>query len=343
MIKQKIKVMKYIFTILLMASLSVQGQEQTSALLQETARTLLQKGDFDNAVIMLDRAKQQDPNNVEIMRDLSYVNYLKRDFAKAIEAGKELVENPKADAQAFQLLGLSYKAIASYKECGKLYRTGLRKFPNSGVLYNEYGELFALENELDESIGQWEKGIEVDPVYSGNYYNASLFHARKNNWIRAALYGEMFLNLESYTKRTQDVKNQLLAAWRNMLVPTNMQQLKDARSTSAFERSVLDVLAKSLSGTKGTGSIDDLIAVRAKFIEEWMKENGKAHPFQLFSHQQYLLKQNIFSAYNNWLFSASADSYEAWTKEHTKEAADFTAFQQSRVFKLPAGEYYFGK
>jgi tetratricopeptide (TPR) repeat protein len=335
--------MKYIFTILFMAALSAGAQEQTSALLQETARTLLQKGDFDNAVIMLDRAKKQDPDNVEIMRDLSYVNYLKRDFAKAIEAGKELVENPKADAQAFQLLGLSYKAIASYKECGKLYRTGLRKFPNSGVLYNEYGELFALEKELDESIAQWEKGIEVDPVYSSNYFNATMYYARQNNWIRAALYGEIFLNLESYTARTQDIKNQVLTAWRSMLTQANMQQLRAAKSTSAFEKAVLDALARVMPGIKGTGSIDDLIAVRTKFNEEWMKENAKTYAFQLFNHEQYLIKQNIFGAYNYWLFSSGADAYQAWQKEHAKEAGDFTAFQQSRVFKLPEGQYYFSK
>lgn len=335
--------MKYMFTILLMAALSASAQEQTSGLLQQTGRTLLQKGDFDNAVITLDRARQQDPTNVEILRDLCYANFLKRDFAKAIETGKELVENPKVDAQGFQLLGLSYKAIASYKECGKLYRTGLRKFPASGVLYNEYGELFAMENELDEAITQWEKGIESDASYSGNYYNAALYHAKNSNWIRAAIYGEIFLNLESYTKRTQDVKNQLLTAWRNMLTQSTMQQLRSAKTTSAFERSVLDVLAKVAATTKGSGSIDDLTNIRTKFIEEWMVANAKNYPYQLFNHEQYLIKHNTFAAYNNWLFSANAEAYQAWQKDHAKEAEEYTAFQQSRVFKLPAGEYYFSK
>lgn len=333
--------MKSILPFLLLLSISVNAQ--TTSELQGNARALLQKGDFDNAIVTLERARKQEPNNIELMRDLSYVSYLKRDFGKAIETGKELTDHPNADAQAFQLLGLSYKATANYKECGKLYRTGLRKFPTSGVLYNEYGELFAMENELDEAITQWEKGIETDPLYSGNYYNASLFHAKNSNWIRAALYGEMFLNLESYTARTQDVKTQLFTAWRNLLTPSTMQQLKEKRSTSAFEKAVLDQLAKTIAGTKGSGSIDDLIALRTKFIEDWTKDNAKAYPFQLFNHHEYLIKQNIFGAYNYWLFSVSAEAYQSWQKQHEKEAADFTAFQQSRVFKLPGGQYYFGK
>lgn len=332
--------MKYILTLLLLATLGVNAQE-TAAILQQTGHSLMLKGDYDNAVLTLERAKQQDPANIDILRDLTYANYLKRDFAKSIDAGKELIENPKADDQCFQMLGMSYKAIAAYKDCAKMYRTGLRRFPGSGVLYNEYGELFAMDgNELDEAIKQWEKGIEVAPAYSSNYYNAAMYYRGRNNWIRAALYGEIFLNLESFTRRTQDVKNLLLTSWRNLLVPSTLQQVQDDKNTSRFEKAVTGVLAKV--NTRGSGSIDDLVKVRTLFNDEWMKANAKAYPFQLFNQQQYFIKQNMFNAYNNWLFSASNTAYETWQTQNAKEAADYAAFQQSRVFRVPEGEYYFG-
>lgn len=339
--------MKYLFTILVfVGSFSIiKAQEQTAKLLQETARTLVQKGDFDNAVVILERAKQQEPNNIEILKDLCFASYLKRDFGKSIEVGKELVEKPNADEQAFQMLGLSYKATANSKEAAKLYRTALRKFPNSGVIYNEYAELLASDNELEEAITQWEKGIEVDPVYSSNYYNATMYYARKNNWIRAALYGEIFLNLESYSKRTEEIKTQLLTVYNNLLAPATLQQLKDAKTTSVFEKNILEVLAKNAGGTKGNSNIDDLVSVRTKFIVEWVSSKQKTYPFQLFSHQQYLLSQGLFEAYNYWLFGteANADKYQVWQKAHVKETEGFKAFQQGRVFKLPLGEYYFAR
>lgn len=343
-----IKHMKYFFSFILLVTgiLSASAQEQqTAKLLMETARTLVQKGDFDNAVLILERARQQEPDNAELLRDLTYNYYLKRDFGKAIEVGKALVEKPTADQQSFQVLGLAYKAIASYKECGKLYRTALRQFPNSGVIYNEYAELFAMENELDEAIAQWEKGIEVDPSYSSNYYNAAIFYNKKNNWIRAALYSEIFLNLESYTARTTEIKTQLSTAWKNLLIQSNMQQLKEAKATSAFEKNVLDVLSKVLSNTKGNGTIDDLVSLRANFLTAWAESKQKNYPFQLFTQHQYLVKQGLFGAYNYWLFTPSADAeaYKTWQSTHAKEADGFTAFQQSRVFKLPQGEYYFSK
>lgn len=339
--------MKYFFTVLFLftAFLHVNAQEQTAKLLQETAKTLVQKGDFDNAITILERARLQEPNNIEILKDLSFACYLKRDFSKAIAVGKEMVEKPDADEQAFQMLGLSYKAIASYKECSKLYKTGLQKFPKSGVLHNEAAELLAIGNDLEGAIAFWEKGIEGDPLYSSNYYNASIYYARKNNWIRSVLYSEIFLNLESYTKRTEEIKSQLFTAYNNLLVPGTIQLLKDAKATSTFEKNILEVLAKVTGNTKINNSIDDLVSVRTKFIVEWMQAQQKTYPFQLFRHQQYLLSQGLFEAYNYWLLSTAttANAYDAWQKNHSKETEGFKTFQENRVFKLPVGEYYFSR
>lgn len=337
--------MKYLFICLLavISFCDIQAQEQTAKLLQETARTLVQKGDYENAVVILERAKQQEPDNIEILRDLCFAYFLKRDFAKAIEVGKELTGKPNADQQSFQMLGLAYKAIASYTDCGKLYRTALRKFPNSGVIYNEYGELFAMQNELEESITQWEKGIELDPGYSSNYYNATTYYAKKSNWIRAALYGELFLNLESYSARTEEIKGKLFDAYKNLIDDKTVQQQTEIKTNSVFERTVLEILVKLNAANKQPAGIDRLISIRTGLIVEWFQGKQKMYPFRLFDHQQYLLNQGLFAAYHYWLFSPAIgdEAVQVWQKSHVKETEGYKAFQQSRVFKIPVGEYYF--
>ncbi len=56
--------------------------------MHETAKTFMRSGDFDNAVIVLNRALQKDKKNLEMQKDLVMSYYLKRDYAKALEGSK---------------------------------------------------------------------------------------------------------------------------------------------------------------------------------------------------------------------------------------------------------------
>jgi hypothetical protein len=50
----------------------------------------------------------------------------------------------------------------------------------------------------------------------------------------------------------------------------------------------------------------------------------------------------MFEAYNQWLFGTveSLPVYDNWTKTHSETYNKFTAFQKSRIFKMPPGQYY---
>lgn len=319
------------------------GQQTTAQQLQETAMSMMRQGDFTNAVTVLEKAVAKDPQNLELLKNLSYANYLKRDFAKAIEVAKPLVQRPDADEQTFQILGMSYKSIAAYKDCGKLYKEAIKKFPNSGVIYNEYGELLEMDNSLGDAIVKWEKGIVSDPNYSSNYYNAARYYAKKAEWIRVILYGELFLNLESFTPRTEDVKKGLLFAYQNLFKGSTLQDAIAAKGASGFEKEVLGTYAKTMALAKDGINIDNLVTIRTRFILEWFQGNNKQqYPFRLFEQEQYLLREGIFEAYNQWLFGGviNADAYQIWQNNHPKEYNGFKSFQEGRVFKLPAGQYY---
>ena len=172
--------------------------------LHATAQNYLKDGDYNNAILVLNRALATDPNNKEMLKDLLFANYLKRDFAKAIEIGKPLVERTDADLRSFQLLGLVYKSIADYKECEKMYKRALKVFPKAGIMYSEYGEILA-EKDVDNAIKLWEQGIEADPNYSSNYYYVAKYYAQNEELLWSILFSEMFLNLESYSKRSNEI------------------------------------------------------------------------------------------------------------------------------------------
>ncbi len=343
----KMRTMKYCITLVFLSLFlgNAMAQQQTAAQLQATAKTLMQQGDLDNAIKTLERAREQSPTDIEVLKDLSYASFIKKDYSRAIEVGKEAVANPVADAQAYQVLGLSYKAIALYKEAAKLYKTALLKFPNDGMLFNENGELLALDNKSDEAIAEWEKGIRADPSYNVNYYNATMYYVHTKNWLRVVLYGELFVNLESYTERTENIKGQIFHAYQSLFAPGYIRFLLNAKTTTVFEKAILATLESSGDMAKDGISKENLTSIRTRFILEWLQDKDKTYPFRLFNHQQYLLNQGLFEAYDQWLFGdvVNADAYHIWQNTHPKEYTGFKTFQESRVFKIPTGQYYFSR
>jgi hypothetical protein len=53
----------------------------------------------------------------------------------------------------------------------------------------------------------------------------------------------------------------------------------------------------------------------------------------------------MFEAYNQWLFGTveNLTAYDSWTRAHADEYKGFVAFQKSRIFRIPVGQYYQAK
>jgi tetratricopeptide (TPR) repeat protein len=319
--------------------ISLKAQQTDTSSLRETARVFRQQGDFPNAILVLNRALQQQPTNLEILKDLSFTYYLQRDYSKALETIKPLLERKDADVTCFQITGLIYKAIEERKECEKMYKLGIKRFPESGVLYNEYGEMLWAKEDID-AIKQWEKGIEVDPTYSSNYYNACKYYYFTFDKVWDLIYGEIFVNLESYSKRTPEIKNILSEGYKKLFSDVNLQ--KNQNTKNPFVQSYLAELNSQSALISQGITVESLTVLRSRFVVDWFSKYAAKYPFRLFDYQQQLLKEGMFDAYNQWIFGASQNlpAFQNWTASHSEEYNRFISFQKGRVFKLPSGQYY---
>lgn len=333
-----------LFSGLLIAGAPVFSQQQSTAEMYTTAKNFMRQGDYDNATLVFNRLLEQDPNNTDALKDFAYLSFIKRDYSKCIEISKGLVERPDADVQSYQILGMGYKAIAENKECAKMYKKALLKFPNSGVIYNDYGELFAADKNLPEAIQMWEAGIKADPNNNSNYYNATMYYATTGNLFWALIYGEIFVNIESYTQRTADIKAILWDGYKKLYISTNFSKYFTDKK-NVFEKTFFETLGKSAVLASDGVTPENICAMRTRFILDWYTaKNNEKFPFRLFENQQYLLKEGMFDAYNQWIFGLANNPsvYQVWIDTHDKEAAAFKEFQQGRVFKLTTGQYYRG-
>jgi len=330
---------KTAFALLLAASLSTANAQQDAGSLKESARASMQKGDFDNALLLLNKAKELQPADADLTKELAYVNYLRRDYAKTIELSKTLADKNQADEQAYQVWGMAYKAIAEYDEGDHMYKRALKVYPNSGVLYSEHGDLLSLKKETGEAIRQWEKGIEVAPSYSGNYYHAAKYYQENGTPLWSWLYGETFINLESLSGRTVEIKTVLLSDFRQLLSPGALTNA--AKGSNAFAKAVAETLGKSAGGSAEVTAAS-LTTLREKFISEWFAGNATKFPFRLFDHQKQLVSQKMFESYNQWIFGAAINTtdFKEWITAHEAEIKAFQDYERNALFKVPAGQYY---
>ena len=308
--------------------------------MHETAKTFMRAGDFENAIIVLTRAIQNN-KDIELEKDLTMSYYMKRDYTKALEGAKSLVERDDVDVASFQIAGNVYKALEDAKGADRVYKRGLKKFPKSGPLWSEYGELLWATKDFS-SIEKWETGIKVDPAYSGNYYNASMYYFYTKDKVWSLIYGEIFINMESWGERGAAMKQSLLQGYKEKLLAERDLAKAIESHSSPFAKAFLEVINKQTSVADKGVTTETLTMIRARFILDWYNTNAAKYPFRLFDYHRQLLSEGMFNAYNQWLFGPIENlaAYETWTKTHQEEYNGFTAFQKTRVFRMPQGQYY---
>jgi len=315
------------------------GFSQTAQELQETARSFMQQGDFSNASLVLSRAYALEPQNLEIGKDLALNYYFQKENKKALEIIKPLIEREDADDQCFQIAGNIYYKLGEPKESEKAYRNGIKKYPGSGSLYNELGELLWAQKD-NEAVKQWEKGIESDPNFSKNYYNASKFYYQNANRVWSIVYGETFLNMDPLNIRAPEMRTILLESYKKLFIEMDLNQ--ESKDKSKFSEAFLTIIKKQSVVASSGLNPESLTMIRTRFILDWFQEYAAKFPTRLFEYQRQLLEEGMFDAYNQWIFGIAQNltAFQAWTKTHAAEYNEFSSFQKGRIYKVPSGQYY---
>lgn len=326
------------FLLILFASWSVlTGTCQTVDEMQDNGRAFLQQGDYSNAVLIFNKALQMQPENTGISKDLALALYLNKENTRALEIINPLLNKEGADDQCYQIAGNIYKQLNDPKECEKIYRKGIKRFPNSGPLYNDYGELLLAQQDYT-AIRQWEKGIEMDPGFSKNYYNACKYYYMTTDRVWSLIYGEIFVNIEPMGGRTPEVKNILLEGYKKYFAESG----KKATDPSKFEQAFDETLRRQ-DGVASSGiNAETLTMIRTRFLLEWDDHYNNQYPYKLFELHRQFLQEGLFDAYNQWLFGSVQNlaAFQNWTNVNGTAYNEFVKYQRGRLFKIPEGQYY---
>lgn len=86
------------------------------------------------------------------------------DFSTALKHFSKAAELDKNYSSTYNMIGYCQSALNNYQEAEKAFQTYIKLVPDRGNPYDSYGELLLKMGKYDESIAQYKKAFEKDPV-----------------------------------------------------------------------------------------------------------------------------------------------------------------------------------
>ena len=325
------------------------------------AITLMDDGKVDESIKLLKEAQKLDPDRIDYSYELAYAYYLKEDYKGAIKILEKNIKHKDVNDRHYQLLGNSYDVLGKTKEAFEAYDSGLKKFPNSGVIYLEKGNVYWAKKEYGKALPFYEKGIESDPQFPSNYYRATLLYCSSSEEVWGMIYGEIFMNLERNSKRTSEISKLLFDTYKREIKFTsdtsfsvsfsknasiNIDEITDQTEMKLpFGIGVYEpTLMMSMINEKSI-DLNSLDKIRANFVDIYYKnENDKKYPNILFDYQNKVKNAGHFEAYNHWLLmKGNEEDFKEWLKSNKGKWDDFVEWFSENKLKINNENKFFSR
>jgi len=343
-----------IITLVLIAGLTTFGQDNKT-LAREKAKKAIELMDntsVDEAIPLLEEAKKLDPGTYIYDYEIGYAYTIKQDYPKALDIYKKVIKYKDANDQCYQMLGNLYDYNGDPTSAIKAYDKGLKKFPTSGILYLEKGTIYNMQKQYNEALNFYETGIKVDPAFPSNYYRATQLLCGSEEEVWGMIYGEIFLNLEPNTHRTEEISKLLFDTYKseikfisdtslsvsfckNAVINLSVNDLKNLdKFKLPFGPMIYETtLMLSIVDEKNI-DLTSLNRIRDNFVFNYFeKEHYLKYPNVLFDYQKKIKDSGYFEAYNYWLLSSGdINNFSLWKENNNDKWEKFVEwFNNNRI------------
>jgi tetratricopeptide (TPR) repeat protein len=322
------------------------GATEDARDLYSMAKQYQLKGDYSNSIMVFNQVIQLEPTNLIYRRELANVYYLQGDLMRAEKMALPLLKADEADEETFQIAGKIMAGKKKLEEAKEIIGKGLNKFPNSGLLYKEKGDLYTSQKKYADAAKAWEKGVEKDPGYYINYYNLAKVYYFTKDYFWAFYYGETFVLMESYSARTQEIKKIIFESYKFFMGELNNIALEGKinryENPKDFKTSIHKTYDNLRNVVTGGIHVDNLTMLRIRFLLDWNKTYAEKYPSELFDYQQRLILNGHYDAYNQWLFGRldNEKKFTSWAQQHDKLMNQFDTYLRSNKLVPKSRQYY---
>lgn len=171
----------------------------------DEAIDLMDNGKPKDAIKIFDNLCKKYKDNYILEYERLYAYYLAGDFKRIVKDGPKLYKHPESESQLYQLVGNAQDVLGNPEAAVKTYDEGLKRFPRSGYLYLEKGNIHLLHKRYNKAVECYLRGVEVQPDFASNYYRLALLYAQSTEPLWAIVYGEVVCNLQPGSERANEM------------------------------------------------------------------------------------------------------------------------------------------
>src|SRR5690606_11668862 len=284
--------------------------------------------------------------------------FLREEYEEAIKILNKVKKYKSINSLVYQMSGNCYSYMGNPEMAIKEYEEGMKYFPNSGILYLEKGNVFLHQENYNEAIKNYEKGIAVEPEFPSNYFRLAKLFLNSTDKLSGIIYGELFMNLERSSKRSLEMSKLLYDTYKSSIT-FNENEIKvdfceiyiDAASIK--EDGDIDLPLCAIFGKnfmlaiteENTINLNAIHSLRTNFIKNYFKDDYKKYPNVLFEYHKIMLDNDLFEAYNHYLFHMgnqkefnqwlenNRNKYDEFVKWYVKEENGITITEANRYIR----------
>lgn len=336
--------------VLIAQAMGMLAQEETESVALQKAReavALMDEGNYEQSIQILEECRKLDPKNYLYPYEIGLANVYMKNYEEAINVLKKTLKLPGSNSQVYQLLGNTYSLSGQRDKAIKTYKKGLSKFQDAGNLYLEIGNIHLHEEDYERAIENYEQGIAIDPMYPSNYFRLAKLYLNSSNKVPGLIYGEIFMNIERTSSRTQEMSELLYRAYESSITISGdstdldfcqiviVGEVESFNDMEELELPYCAIFGKNiLLATIGQKEVtpQSLAEIRAAFIDLYYQEDAEKYPVVLYDYHREMIKAGVFEAYNHYLFQIGhPDHFENWLSTHQVEFDNFTEWYTSEM------------
>ena len=162
--------------------------------------------DYKGAIKKYQEVLELDSKNLLALAELALTYHITQKYADCINVCKKAIKHHKKNKQlvtVYVTYGNTLDIIGNTKKAKKIYKQGIKKFPNATMLYFNYGVTLAKLGDTEKSLECFQKSSQLNANHASSHYIQSLIASDLRMRVPAILAGWRFLILEPTGERAK--------------------------------------------------------------------------------------------------------------------------------------------